>query len=64
MYWYGNKEAVFCRNLTEFEEKVDETSRLSETFPLSHMRKLLDVDLDHSRNLLFVLRLNIELPEV
>jgi len=34
---------------------IDETQKLSESFPQSHMRKLLEVDTDHLRTLLPVL---------
>lgn len=45
-------------NLTEFTNIIDETDKLSELFPQSHMRKLLDVDIDHVRSLLSVVRVH------
>ncbi|KQS71057.1 uncharacterized protein Dere_GG27277, partial [Drosophila erecta] len=41
-------------NLSEYISTVDETEKLSESFPRSHMRKLLDVDIDHLRTLLSI----------
>lgn len=41
-------------NLSEFAIMIDETRKLSESFPQSHMRKLLEVDTDHLRTLLSV----------
>lgn len=35
---------------------IDETNRLSAIFPQSHMQKLLDVDTDHIKNILSVLK--------
>jgi len=42
-------------NLTEFTRMADETERLTEMFPQSHMRKLLEVDTGHVRDLLAAL---------
>ena len=45
-------------NLTEFVGILDETAELAELLPQSHMRKLLDVDIDHIRNLLSVIEVH------
>nr|AAA28601.1 ORF3 [Drosophila virilis] len=45
-------------NISEFVSMIDETERLSDSFPQSHMRKLLDVDTDHLRTLLSVLQVH------
>jgi len=37
---------------------IDETEKLSVSFPHSHMRKLLDVDTDHLRTLVSVLKIH------
>jgi len=45
-------------NLSDYIYMVDETKKLSASFPQSHMRKLLDVDTDHLVNLLSVLKIH------
>lgn len=42
-------------NLTDYKRYVQETIELTETFPLSHMRKILKVDTSHIRTLLTTL---------
>lgn len=42
-------------NLSDFKSIIDETEKMSKLFLLSHMRKLLDVDIDHIRSLLSTL---------
>jgi len=37
---------------------IDETAKLSDLFPQSHMRKLLEVDTDHIRSSLSVLKIH------
>lgn len=45
-------------NISEFSSMIDETEKLSDSFPQSHMRKLLDVDTDHLRTMLSVLQVH------
>lgn len=45
-------------NLSEFVNIIEETEKLSDLFPQSHMRKLLDVDSDHLKTLLSVLKIH------
>lgn len=44
--------------MTEFGVIADETEKLIELFPQSHMRKLLDADIDHIRSLLSVIQIH------
>ncbi|KAH8324744.1 hypothetical protein KR074_000732 [Drosophila pseudoananassae] len=50
-------------NLSEFASIIDSTVRMLELFPHSHMRKLLEVDIEHAQNLLEELKLT-EVPIV
>lgn len=45
-------------NLSDFKRIIDETDKMSELSALSHMRKLLDVDIDHIRSLLSTLTIH------
>nr|ABQ84941.1 env [Drosophila melanogaster] len=45
-------------NLSEYASMIDETQNLSESLSHSHMRKLLEVDTDHLRTLLSVLKVH------
>lgn len=57
MVWEQRSYLRHSSNLTEFAAMLDETDRLTTLFPQSHMRKLLDVDIDHARNLLSALKI-------
>jgi len=49
------EEFAFVRhtaNLSEFRRVVEETENMSDMFPQSHMKKLLNVDAAHLRDLL------------
>lgn len=58
MVWEQRSYLRHSSNLTEFAAMLDETDRLTTLFPQSHMRKLLDVDIDHARNLLSALKIH------
>lgn len=58
MVWEQRSYLRHSSNLTEFAAMLDETDRLTTLFPQSHMRKLLDVDIDHARNLLSALMIH------
>ncbi|KAH8332277.1 hypothetical protein KR074_008542 [Drosophila pseudoananassae] len=45
-------------NLSEFASIIDSTVRMLELFPHSHMRKLLEVDIEHAQNLLEELKVH------
>jgi len=53
----GTETCFAASNLTEFSAMIDDTAKLSDLFPQSHMRKLLEVDTNHIRSLLFVLKI-------
>ncbi|KPU81751.1 uncharacterized protein Dana_GF27280, partial [Drosophila ananassae] len=58
LVWEHRNYFRHSSNLTEFSIMIDETAKLSALFPQSHMRKLLDVDTDHIRNILSVLKVH------
>ncbi|KAH8294430.1 hypothetical protein KR054_002016 [Drosophila jambulina] len=45
-------------NLSEFASIIDSAVRMLELFPHSHMRKLLEVDIEHAQNLLEELKIH------
>ena len=53
LVWEQRDYLRHSSNLTEFASMLDETAELAELFPQSHMRKLLDVDIEHIKNLRF-----------
>lgn len=58
LVWEQRDYLRHSSNLTEFDVIADETEKLIELFPQSHMRKLLDADIDHIRSLLSVVQIH------
>lgn len=50
--WESHGYLRHTTNLTEFARMVEETKGLSDSFPQSHMRKLLEIDVDHISTML------------
>lgn len=50
--WEQHSYVRHSTNLSNFVSIIDDTIKLSKLFPQSHMRKLLDVDIDHIQNIL------------
>lgn len=58
LVWEQRNYLRHSSNLTEFNSIVDDTEKLVELFPQSHMRKLLVADVDHIRSLLSVIEIH------
>lgn len=58
LVWEQRNFLRHSSNLTEFSMMMKETTRLSDLFPESHMRKILDFNTDHIRSVLSMLKVH------
>lgn len=58
LVWEQRDYLRHSSNQTEFNAIADDTEELIELFPQSHMRKLLDADIDHTKSLLSVVEIH------